>query len=57
MGGELGIFLFPEYSYRKKAVYDDSHLASLVASVFQIAEPEPVHGVKLGIYRSVRAFI
>ena len=42
-GGKLEIFPCPKtFIYREKAVYDDSHLVSLGASLFQV--PEPVWG-------------
>ena len=49
-GGELGTFDAPEPLHRKKAIYDDWHLASL----FQVLEPIQV--VKLVIFPSPRAF-
>ena len=45
MRGELGIF--PVHLYREKAIYDDSH--------FQV--PDPIHGAKLGIFPSPRAYM
>ena len=41
--------------YREKAIYDDSHLTSLNASHFQV--PEPIQGVKLGIFLRLRAYM
>ena len=44
-------FLVPGHSSRETAIYDDSHLASLGASLYCV--PDPIHRVKLGIsYKS-----
>ena len=38
-----------------KAVYDDLHLVSLGASFYYV--PAPIHGVKLGIFPTLRAYM
>ena len=48
MRGKLRIFSVPGSLHWKKAIYDDSYLASL----FQVPEPIWVQGMKLGIFPS-----
>ena len=50
MGKGLRIILSPRI-HVEKATYDDLHLTSL----FQVPEPETIHGVELEIFPSPRA--
>ena len=39
----------------RKAIYDDSHLAPLGASLYKV--PDSIHGVKFGIFSSSRTYM
>ena len=54
-GESSEFFQVPGHSSREKVTYDDSHLASLGASLYSV--PEPVQGVKLENFPSPRAYM